>query len=129
MKVVNLGLAKQLKEIGYPQETGKIGFYWSIPEDKEEHAFVKYARIPDENNELYKASGNKSFAAPSADEIIDRLPLDVSFNKFEEGLYMVRWLEKVSMDNPMAKYHREIEGNLAEAAGRMWLYLKKEKLI
>jgi hypothetical protein len=131
MKTVSLKLAKQLKEQGYsqrkPNSYESLSYWWvyvGSPNDYE------LKREGDVINEPVH-----SVLAPTADEILDQLP-----HKLDFGDGIPKWLvmEKQATIYTVgyqadSKYgyvdgHIE-ENNLADAAAKMWLYLKQENLL
>lgn len=121
MKTVNLQLSKQLKEAGYPQISA---FDWVEIDDNE------YLLMGRKNIQKIDEG---CISAPTADEILDRLPrkIEKSKNAF--------WLQVETMANgkDWACQYRNYnmclvffeEMSIANAAALMWLYLKKEGLV
>lgn len=130
MKTVSLELAKQLKEAGYPQVST---FMWDdngdlrvgIGQVQRPHFKTAYP------NEL-EIEVNECFASPTADEILDQLPHSINFDYYLE-IYKKQPYWMLSY----RKYQEQeaignIQGpkdNLADAAAKLWLYLKKEGLL
>ena len=121
IKTTSLDLSKQLKEVGYPQETE---FFWSpIPEivtiDKKQIFKTKGYDI--QHKDHRRAYGKKvAIAAPTAEEILEMLPVATLSTKLPSGEYAVAY----------KKHGGGRTGKtLAEAAGKMFLFLKKEGLI
>lgn len=122
MKTTSLELSKQLKEAGYPQEDhahywGGIG-NWGL--------WCKHV-IDDMDS---RETRFEWVASPTADEILDVLPMDIKGHKSIQmgkwdGKYVIRY---ELLDNSLAGF-REDEESLAAAAAKMWLHLKKEGLI
>lgn len=133
MKTVSKDLAIKLKEAGYPQEP--MSAYWYI--DKKgsgEWAYsVNYfpSKIPD-----FSEWGEGEFcAAPLAEEVLDELPRWCIIKNVRHELLIKRsgvdefpyWIGYRELDHGAGF---EMTGeNLANAASKMWLYLKKEILI
>lgn len=119
MKTVNLELSKALKEAGYPQET-EFCYY----RNAETYHFL---RNPMGGKML--PMKEKTFASPTADEILDQLP-DYNERKDHLVLYKddrpesVKWELSYDGNNPTFS-----DDSLANACARMWLYLKKEGLL
>lgn len=126
---VSLELAKQLKEAGFPQETY---FYY----DKAFYA------------DKYKLRGGRSnhvhpdyvHSAPTAEEILEYFPqnqieydlghdeidvLELRIEKNEQGMWFV-WF---GMGTHYEMLFEAEEESLVEAAGNMFLFLKKEGLL
>lgn len=114
MKTVNLELSKQLKECGYPQE-GQ--FWWKEHDDGVTLDYIKY---------------KDSIASPTADEILERFSLFLEtpdhggrgrlvIDKAVSG-----WTVGYINDGGRCNHTDKI---LADAAARLYIYLKKENLI
>jgi hypothetical protein len=124
MKTVSLELAKKMKELGFPEESY---FEWEIGLDGK--AYLS-ERVPE-----HYADEPRYFPAPTAEEVLEQLPgfispkeehveednagyLDIS--KFDDiKVYSVTYVWR----------HSESDKSLAEAAGKMFCYLKENKLI
>jgi hypothetical protein len=134
MKTVSLELSKQLKEAGCPQETH---FVWNIFEDhtlegghsEEERASLvthEYAS----KKPVWKYSDD-FHASPTADEILDQLPIKIEV----ENTYWELTIEHHFSGVWGLRYGFEVavtglsNGSLADAAALMWLFLKKEGLL
>lgn len=113
MKTVNLDLSKQLKEAGYPQ---KSFFSWSWYGNRN---YPDWEVIPKWGNE-------SEYAAPLADEILEQLPCATQQEWFviSKNPSKEEWVIDWNTKNEMFK-----GDTLADAAAKMWLYLKKEGLI
>ena len=119
-KVVSLELAKELKKAGYKQEGL---FYWCGDEDI---IVVEY----DLNNNAKEMVSNFICFAPTAAELGEVLPdkIKCPFGKAElflqkEFVYYAKKLKHIAI------VCSELATTEAEARAKMWLYLKKEKLI
>jgi len=123
---VSLEIAKQLKEAGFKKETE---FWWVMPNFLDTN---KEFRIALKDNAVYQALNFGGllkeqiiafYPAPLATEILEELPV---------GYYATRLLDK---DDKFYKcinsdFTKDFNGdNLADALAKMWLYLKKEKII
>lgn len=143
MKTVSLELAKQLKEAGYSQEThfkycGGHTMYW---EDQENGKYEECANTDlldprDEYCHTAELTCEFTIAAPTADEILDQLPWDIK-DGMDRGRLVV---EKSPVGKPWkVTYVSDYMGGrfalsndddtIADSAAKMWLHLKKEKLI
>lgn len=113
MRTVNLELAKQLKEAGYPQRPVK--YYWS--EDKPTGEALLRNFLKHSDWEIY-------YASPTADEILEQLPQTAweTYNLLG-GRYVI-WYRDAQKNRV-----EFIEDTLSDAAAKMWLYLKKEGLL
>lgn len=130
MKTVSLELSKQLKEAGYGW---KVSFLWEVGLDGIENLVKRY---PANESDM-----ERIFPAPIADEILDLLPNKIYEKEEDNWFYLT--IHKNS--DPEDHYegweirYKEANGNLvflieqevllADAAAKMWLYLKKENLI
>lgn len=124
MKTVILKTAKQLKANGFPQnsffgwykpmEVWKTGVYW--------RAF------------------KGSFAAPTAEEVLEELPKHIGKNENYQPVLTISIFDEDKESDlhwKVAYVENDKEGSviqfwdnsLAEAAGKCWLYFKKEGLL
>lgn len=139
MKTVSLELAKQLKEAGYPQEG--YFFWWVNVTDKSQNPILAHFQGTQSNEDYLNEHEDKYefFAAPTADEILDRLPkkitvseMDYFLDVYHEEDVLDEWVvayNYIRHNLGFKSHHREMEETIADAAAKMWLYLKKEKLI
>lgn len=140
MKTVSLELAKQLKEAGYPQEG-----YFNYRENGDFYMGNTYLRGSSES------INQERFTAPTADEILDRLPQEIVYiEKGHTKDYKVTCSLRINLEDKNFWYQsdyddcpcgcgdyyvksigtkKDIYDSLADAVGNLWLYLKKEKLI
>lgn len=130
MKTVSLELSKQLKEAGYPQESY---FYWEKWVTEEEgYSLLHYISITEWNED----DKNRMFTSPTADEILDQLPISVKTNEihffiklYKSGIYwIISYLQKDLTEVYKNLYQTSSE-SIADAAAKMWLYLKKNNLL
>src|SRR5260221_9303906 len=112
MKTVSLELAKQLKEAGYPQDS----YFWYSQRN-----YSKQSPIDLRNKKGYA----DNWSAPTADEILYRLPGNIYTSK--EGLGF-RVQQGVTGDATSRYAHCIQNKSLADAAAKIWLYLKKNNL-
>src|SRR5215471_12039049 len=113
MKTVSKDLAVQLKEAGFPQS--KSEFYWVESNHKDKFIVVYSAGL---------APHIRLFAAPTAEEIFERLPECIELNNTLWAITIEKYFDKWHI-----RYGQSedcMDEMLAEAAGKMWLYLKKE---
>lgn len=133
MKTVSLEISKQLKEVGYPQESSH---YWNKP------MYEKWELI----NYKYEMQEEKFiYASPTADEILEILPRQITKNNKTYSL-MVFFPVNLSMKDEVRICYQEGDWDhgvreesdllwseenkiIADSAAKMWLYLKKEGLI
>lgn len=119
MKTVSLELSKQLKETGYQQISE---FYW-IQDIDETWVRTRLTII------------KERIASPTADEILDQLPdlitKDGREYELEIGKGKIKWGVVYNWEKyDEQRYLLHATGNcLADAAAKMWLYLKKEGLL
>lgn len=127
IETVSLQLAKDLKEAGFPQEWKKQCFYWTIPEFNEKEAFCRYSFFPNTESEDIKILG-EFYVSPTAEEILEKIPLLIHKHTWKLDEVYIRL--KAPKGYKMSFDGYEIwEENLAECAGKMWLYLKKNNLL
>jgi hypothetical protein len=128
MKTTSLELSKQLKEAGFPQETY---FYHKTAPDN------YYALITNNYDDGYpirkegkigrRAHGANLYAAPTAEEILERLPAQIDELGFLSiRKFMTYW---VGYGEGTKKYAHKDNEILAEAAGEMYLYLNENHLL
>lgn len=142
IKTTSLELSKQLKENGFPQES-KF-WYVNTGEDQNPENYILVVDAP--TSEAFSEA--EMYAAPTAEEILDLLPVYAQFEK-ESLPFEFRMHKAIGGEFPdeyeifYCRYRRIItdkEDNyqergrcwsesLAEAAGKCWLYLKKEGLL
>jgi len=143
MKTVSLELAKQLKEKGYPQDITFSGSYFyqgTINEIEKEEGYVLLS-----HRELLGFKGAIKILAPTADEILERLPAritnpstrnmdrltffirghagDDSKQDVRDGFTLEYW---TNYNQPLVRIR---DDTLADAAAKMWLYLKENDLL
>lgn len=132
MKTVSLELSKRLKEAGYPEENSYMVWVEVFPIFNDELRLVTHAQfeqqlkgsiLSDEAKKLIKY-----FASPTADEILKHLP----------EYYVIYWLGKRAVCRDAREFDDEFPSedmhyfqgeSLADAAARMYLYLKKQGLL
>lgn len=125
IKTCSLGLSKQLKEAGFPQETE---FYYIDDGYGYIYQYNKTSFFT-----IEKKLKAKVVFAPTAEEILERLPANIKedynlqIGKENEYNYVV-WYRKALPQN-YRTYVLFSDKSLTEAAGKMWLYLKKEGLL
>lgn len=140
INTVSLGLAKRLKKAGFPQKTE---FYWILGISNE----PIYIKTNNRSLDFYRheKGGYPIFAAPTAEEIIRELPIQVvPFKRYNSESHMYHSLEiSRNLYSYTVDYRHEFElpvgcfttsyfkygmkrKVLANVCGDMWLYLKKE---
>lgn len=128
MKTVSLETAKQLKEVGFPQETE---FYWRVPDDEEKSTVESREKM----KKFYYIF--PTYASPTADEILEELPQTIKYNGKTYHLFISMGLDRqyfVVYANELdyeynAPFPIKMRHSLAEAVAEIYLYLKKEGLI
>lgn len=118
---VSLELSKQLKEAGYKQE-GE--FWWSWLQDANFNNHI--ALVTERQEDWYGDIATRiCYVAPLASEIMERLPHSkiAWIGKTIDGRYRID-----EQDGGHTGAMR-VDENLCNALAKMWLYLKKEKLI
>lgn len=132
MNTTSLALSKQLKEAGFPQES----YFWWVG-DEDNHVQFNIAN--------YDASETMdSFAAPTAEEILEHFPVYAkiptafkldSWETWELRIHNGnnKWYVGYVCDGKGSNHVPVIEersaDTLAEAAGKMWLFLKENGLL
>lgn len=133
MKTVSLELAKSLKEKGYPQGGH---FWWDFNGIEDIWILVCEMELPSD----YIQDSN--FYAPTADEILDLLPDYVQFEEHSLPFKLKIHKELEEYQIVYARHRRIITekldyqergrcfaDSLADAAAKMWLYLKENDLL
>lgn len=116
MKTTSLELSKELKEAGFPQN--RKGMWYVLMEPNTYHFAYNLLQVYIDDD----------VAAPTADEILDVLPAyieDMYPLSIQKGPVVYTWL--VRYENK--KDTRFICNSLAEAAGKLYIYLKKNNLL
>lgn len=141
MNTVSIELAKELKEAGFPQ--GGLSFNWIMVDGEYRvyHVSAEFRLID------YKSSVEKVCSAPTAEEILESLPVFVQFEKEslpfsfriekeiggdfpdEFVVLYVRYSKTINSERDYQERGRTTNESLAEAAGKMWLYLKRNNLL
>lgn len=131
MITVNLELSKQLKEAGYPQENHE--FYWL-----EQVSPGRSKTYPDGMFRLVRGKETSLpeqfvFASPTADEILEQLPAQIKnkrlqIDKMPAGEFCISYIPFNASDQEEIVVFGTTP-SLADAAAKMWLYLKKEGLL
>lgn len=128
MNTVSLDLAKQLKANGFPQETY---FYITFDKFENQEKLKQYspAYLPADKKHI----PDDWYAAPTADEILDVLKDYIIVKRSNGELEIsVNWCVNDDSEEGFHMDDHKIVGkntSLAEAAGEMYLYLKKSNLL
>lgn len=127
--VVSLGLSKELKEAGYPQE-GEFWWYRYKPSGikftllRYSHESFEYARSVNSPYVEY-------FAAPLASELMERLPDEFFPTKhLEQGGWAI--MANCEPSNTPYLIYKDClirSEKLCDALALMWLYLRREGVI
>lgn len=136
-QVVSLELAKQLKEVGYPQEESV--FNYRVPAimgtDEEDDAISDNPDYFDWTLDYGKTYGdNKEYiAAPTVAELGEQLPAYISRDKGAETLCYAKgggswgcWASTNGSDQTIKDISAKSE---ADARAQMWIYLKNNGLL
>lgn len=124
---VSLELAKELKEAGWPQEDSI--FWWQIPSQRRFKPWVSWCR-----NESVDDEPATPLAAPTAEEVLRQLPVDVMIGDRENRIEMLK-RQGVKEDKYYVnlRFYTEVieflDGSLANAAAKMYCYLAKNNLL
>jgi len=137
IKTTSLELSKQLKEARFEQETS---FWWcsSLRTDGNKEFYVPLSEVH-HATEIEDYDYRKDYAAPTAEEILERLPAHLGKNEDYQPVLNVSCFDEDKGSEihwKVAYVENEEEGSilhifgnsLAEAAGKMYLSLKKNKL-
>lgn len=130
--VVSLEMAKKLKDAGWPQEDHC--HYWSVPYGQEMDAWVIVPYVtgagwhtPKDDPPTFK-DRSLFFAAPTAEEILRRLPDEAEGRAFgmsyDSAHGSVGYAGSANDDGPIFT-----DTSLAHATAAMWLYLKEHSLL
>lgn len=133
---VSLELAKELKEAGYEQESL---FIWvdifpivtSRPVLITKERFEEF--IDGSTDVFIKSLKEVTYSAPTATELLERLPIMVNFKG--EAHYLGQWQRLTGetavryKSNSRSYIPQKIDKNEANARAKMWLYLKMEGLL
>lgn len=129
IKTTSLELSKQLKEAGFLQDTG----WFYIASDTSE-GYELYFKCPNneywfnpEREAVYHLYISDIIAAPTAEEILERLPIQIEKIGFISILKFQTWW--VGYGQGSNEYVHKDNEVLAEAAGKMYLYLEKNNLL
>lgn len=118
MKTVNLELSKSLKEVGYEQEP--MAAYWYQSKLARGEWQYSINLFPGKQIDWDGYKEDQFFASPTADEILEKLPRQMEVKK--SGVLEFPYWVKVGDDEMTGE-------SLADAAAKMWLYLRKEGLL
>ena len=133
MKVVSLETAKLLKEAGYPQKAAYYYCYSCIDPNKDMSLFPM----------VVKPNALEWYVAPITDEILENLPDRIRKDNLNYGfrLWFVDYMPHVRhycCNYFVLDYGKKgklimddfiVEQFSAEAVAKVWLYLRKNKLI
>lgn len=144
MKTVSPELAKALKEKGFPQKTE---FYW-IKNPIDQKVECIYYQDKEQLEKDFVANRYDLISAPTADEILNSLPIyfdcnsdshryhmriHPNFNGEKNGKEIKYWIIGYKlMEIYGGKWHEKNpfgDENLADAAAKLWLYLKENDLL
>lgn len=118
---VSLELSRELKENGYPQE----GEMWWMESYWGDGTMIRWDIVSEKDKDI----GENSCVSPLATELLERLPVPLLvFTKMPKGKkeiqYIITYADTFGK-NPATT----IDESLPNALAKMWLYLRKEKLI
>ena len=109
---VDLEIAKELKENGFPQSKTSSLYYINDKEGK------YYTNYPDTIERKLKFYIDKIIHLPTSDEILKELPTGTRIKKIDNGYFVKTY-----------PYDFIFKEKLSNALAKMWLYLKKEGYI
>lgn len=140
MKVTNRQLSKQLKEAGFTAKG--IDSVWVKDLDQDKRANTSEFAVIDKGLAPEEVGFELLYDAPSADELADILPAFILVNKElkflymwkdDKGLWRVTYCSSKELggdlSTPAPKYQIDKEPVLADALGKMWLWLKENKYL
>ncbi len=143
--VVDLEHARSLREAGWEQNPTKDLFSWieayhgsSYPEEKPFEVDLHYRNFTCDFLDSYREEGTTTicYAAPTAEEILRRLPeclhwegADSHFTTLRIAPWAGRWSVEYRDKQNDSRNHTENADTLANAASKMWCYLKKNNLL
>src|SRR5262245_3107452 len=116
MKTVSLGLSQELKASGFPQET----YFVYYPYENKEGYFLQSTHDSNYSADIWPIE--KAIAAPTADEVLDQIK-----NRGQD-FEMTYWKNGFRIYDKETGSFTEDEV-AAEAAAKMYLFLKKEGLL
>ena len=131
---VSLEWAKKLKEAGWPQVTPQNPaslFYWAHFIGLEEPALVYASKVEMIRFDEFEIL----LSAPTADEILRRLPNDLTLKNEKEGAkscplrigkFEKRWDVRYFLRGTNFLF---LDDSLADACAEMWCYLSANKLL
>jgi hypothetical protein len=133
---VNLELAKQLKEAGYPQESL---FYWVVYNDDDLDSFMNIVVSKNEIQEIV-VPPRYFLAASTSSEIGEKLPIDLILDegmRFDLNIYrdgggdwvICYWWDEDSRRLTDLHIENIVDKSLMNGLARMWLYLKQNNLL
>lgn len=133
MNRVSLELAKQLKDAGFPQDKAEKHHYGG-----------NIGEAINKKESIIEHVTKNKWAIPSADEILDELPAMIVFNYEDEDTEYYLVIEKYPHSNHYELIYvtdgehssiydngdcRQTGKTVADAAAKMWLYLKENDLL
>lgn len=113
--VVSLGMARELKTAGFPQNTHEATVSvhsWAVAKHPEARPFLTKS-----DTQTQYSTSCVFYAAPTAQEIADQLPREFELNSDCDGTYWARY--EGQQGTPM-------HPTLAEALAALYLKLNKE---
>lgn len=134
--VVSLEMAKRLKEAGFPQDE-EMEFWWMFEEAEDPDD--QWACLGQDSD--YFFNRKTDFAAPTAEEILRRLPAEFKEEpKWKDGIgetwklgmYKLResfWWVGYGYPDMLRTKHTETAKTLANAAAAMYCYLAENSLL
>lgn len=129
MKTVSLESAKQLKEKGYPQQSSYFWWTSALRTNGKEEFYLPNDFIVD-IGELNEFDYRKDYAAPTVDEVLDLLPERIEgYKTLGMGKVMGEWVIGYQKIGNELQAIRTVDKSLADAAAKMWLYLKENNLL
>ncbi|HEV7278874.1 MAG TPA: hypothetical protein VGN57_01570 [Pirellulaceae bacterium] len=141
---VSLDWSRKLKEAGWPQGADSSLFSWiegwhgaEWPDGRpfEKDVYYRNFAIDILDSYFHEGTTGVSFAAPTAEEILQRLPQELRRDEFGREWHLSCWpigsywrLCYASADMKIEQHHERGE-SLANAAAAMYCYLAENKLL
>lgn len=136
MRTVSLDLAKELKEKGYPQNDSN--FFWGLKENEWILLYDAFIGFISERGIYYLTNEfqiKKFFAAPTAEEVLGKLPYMVDIGDEVPKFLVINKLKseyEVSYQNNKKYGCIDVYMNnksLADAGAELWLYSEEKGLL
>lgn len=137
MKTVTLEIAKKMKELGCEQ---KSKFYWYNHGGKDRDIRFNGFKLSTKSKEMYrlgssidKTTRHNITSAYTADEVADMLPDNIKKNKQYDLIIYKNYDNSYcvgyeTFNSARFSLYETEEKSLADALGKMWIYLKENNI-